>query len=85
MSSVGIPEGSSFQGSPCHCLWISTASIPPMTRLEKKCDWCKAEENKEKTPAQIKYEEKIKREQANLDAIMEQAMKLLREKNSENP
>ena len=46
MNSIGIEEGATFREPmpKCQCRWVVLMSYPPQTRLEKKCDWCKEQE-----------------------------------------
>ena len=43
MNSIGIKEGTEIhEGQPkCTCQWVTLACIPPIHRLEKKCNYCR--------------------------------------------
>ena len=76
MSSVGIPEGTSYKDDDyCSCQWFYTASIPPITTLVKKCDACKQKEKQQG----ISPIEKAGND--NLSAILEKARELAKSGN----
>ena len=51
MNSIGIPEGAEFREKmpKCTCVWVTLLCIPPIHRLETKCEYCKNAEKERGT------------------------------------
>ena len=46
MNSIGISEGSIvYTQITCECEWVCLPTYPPKYKLEKKCEYCKQNDN----------------------------------------
>ena len=73
LNSIGLKEGHEFREEQpkCTCVWVCLLMIPPVSRLERKCNYCRSADGEPLLPEAEHSSERLPEWNAEQDAAPE--------------